>query len=454
MSIVVIGFGKSGQSAAKLAKQCGYDVKIVDENISESMLKKQVDFEHDGIQVELGVQSCDLSGVIMIIQSPGVPPTSSLAQMAERSEIEVVSEIEFAAMNTDIPLLAVTGTNGKTTTTELTTHLLNELGYKVCAVGNIGTTLSEVVTEGETYDYLIAELSSFQLEKSPQLSPYAAAITNIASDHLDRHGDMDTYTRIKFSVLNNISEPNRKVINEQLFAYWNENVSKYELPILFSAYAEADYRLDGGDIVLDDKKIVDLNDTNLHGEHNAENIMAALGLVSTVISQDTLFSKKTEKALQSFKPGEHRIELFAEHDGITFIDDSKGTNPDAVVAAVNAAGKEKNVCLILGGLDKGMDFTPILTVSDKIKAAFVIGECRNKIKDTLEENVDCNLFDEFESAVKAAAECAQSGDVVMLSPACASMDMFKSYKERGDIFKKNVRYLINHEAREEHEGSL
>jgi len=438
VSIVVIGFGKSGQSAAILAKQCGYDVKIIDENISESMLKKQFDFEQNGIQIELGVQSCDLSGVIMIIQSPGVPPTSSLAQMAERSEIEVVSEIEFAAMNTDIPLLAVTGTNGKTTTTELTTHLLNELGYKVCAVGNIGTTLSEVVTEGEKYDYLVVELSSFQLEKSPQFSPYAAAITNIASDHLDRHGDMDTYTRIKFSIFDNIAEANRKVINEQLFAYWNENVSKYELPTLFSASAEADYRLDRDDIVLDDKKIVALNDTNLHGAHNAENIMTALGLVSTVVDRETLFSKKTRSALCSFKPGEHRVEIFAEHEGITFIDDSKGTNPDAVVAAVNAVGKEKNVCLILGGLDKGMDFCPILSVSDKIKKAFVIGECRAKIEAALGQEINCELYAEFAPAVQSAVGSANEGDVVMLSPACASMDMFKSYKERGDIFKKIV----------------
>ena len=442
MNVVVIGFGKSGQAAAELAKKCGHSVTIVDENISETMLEVRAIFEKKGIHVDLGVDSCDFNDVSTIIQSPGIPNESLLAILAAASGIEVISEIEFAAMNTDIPLLAVTGTNGKTTTTELTTHLLSALGYKVCAVGNIGTTLSEIVSSPKKYDFLVLELSSFQLEKSPRLTPKAAVITNITPDHLDRHGDMDSYAKIKFSVFNNIGDELNKIINENLFAYCNENIAPLDLPILFSATAEADYRLDDGHIVLDDKQIISLAETKLRGPHNAENIMAALALVAAAVGDDKLFSTKVAKALKSFSAGDHRIEVFLEKNGITFIDDSKGTNPDAVTAAVNAVAGEKNVCLILGGLDKGMDFSAIKTVAGKIKSAFVIGECQQKISNELKEVIECQCYDDFKSAVAAATARAEEGDVVLLSPACASMDMFKSYKERGDIFKHLIRDLV------------
>lgn len=443
MDIVVIGFGTSGREAARLAKECGYSVTILDENISPQLVTDKSIFEEEGIDVELGVQSFDLSQTQLIIQSPGVTNESNLAQLAASSGVDVISEIEFAAMNTDIPLLAITGTNGKTTTTELATHLLAELGYNVRAVGNIGTTLSEVVAEGKGYDFLVVELSSFQLEKSHQLAPFAAVITNIASDHLDRHGDMESYFGVKFSIFSNINDYTRIVINESLFPYWNENISEYDLPILFSTKAEADFKLLDDNIVLDDEIIVNQKGTQLFGEHNAENIMAALGLVATVIGREQLFAPKLVGALKSFKPGEHRIEKFLEKDGVIYVDDSKGTNPAAVVAAVKALGGNKNVCIILGGLDKGMDFSPLISVKDKIKKGFVIGECRHCIVDAIGDKIKCELYSDLESAVDDAVECAESGDIVLLSPACASMDMFKNYNERGERFKKAVLSATN-----------
>ncbi len=439
MEIVVIGFGKSGKSAARLAKSCGYAVTIVDENSSEKMFDDRLEFIKDNIEVELGVSSCDLTKCVMIVQSPGVPPDSALATFVEESGIEVVSEIEFAAMNTEIPMLAVTGTNGKTTTTELSVHILNRFGYNTAEAGNIGTTLSEVVQSGINYDFIVVEVSSFQLEKSPNFAPTAAVITNVTSDHLDRHGNIDNYTKIKFDLFSNIENGNNKIINVDLFPFWNENISSEELPILFSAKAEADFKLEDDCILFNGKKVIDMADLQLSGPHNAENIMAALGLVRSVLGDEALFKKKLQKAVADFKVGDHRVEAFEECDGVVFVDDSKGTNPDAVVAALNSIGGDKNVCLILGGLDKGMDFSPILAAADKIKEAFVIGECRAKIAKVLEGEVKNTVFDDFESAVLSACETARSGDAVMLSPACASMDMFSSYKERGEVFKQIIR---------------
>ncbi len=419
MKITVVGYGVSGKAAERLALLAGHEVIIADEK-SSSVATDKIDF----------------SGMDLIVMSPGVPPESKLYCAATKSGVPIISELEFGFRYCRFPLLAITGTNGKTTTTELTAALLRAAGYRAEECGNIGVPLCELVSDHikqlRDVDVGVVEVSSFQLEKVDTFAPASGVILNVTEDHLNRYsGSMSEYAAAKFRLFDHINSDSAKILGESMKES-PELIPPQYLPLLKNS---SDFQVSGNLLLFRDHVIAELDSLGLKGRHNLENIIASLALIEAFCGLETVVAEPVLAALRAFCPGHHRVETVAVSDsGVTYINDSKGTNPAAVTAALEAVGGVRNVCLLLGGLDKGMDFSPLREYAGKIKRAFILGECREKIYNTLKDSFSCEMYESFEAAVNAAAGHAESGDVVLLSPGCASMDMFKDYRERGEKF--------------------
>jgi UDP-N-acetylmuramoylalanine--D-glutamate ligase len=407
--IVVVGAGRSGKAAAQLAECLKFKVEIISDD--------------DTLSPNNNFDDCQL-----IVVSPGIPPSSSLYSEAVSSGKEIISELEFAARHFAGKYLAITGTNGKTTTTELTVHLLQALKINAIAAGNIGhpfsTVCADVIKGGLPADIIpVIEVSSFQLERTSVFAPVAALILNIAEDHLDRYpGGMSEYSKTKEKIF-------KKVLPEnQIYG------------ITYKAeQAHSRFKIANGMMKFDNLDLISFDKLKLKGIHNQENVLGALELISRILPLTEEHISTLKNALQAYTPGKHRVEKVLESNGVSYIDDSKGTNPAAVIAALQSvSGKNKNIRLILGGLDKGMDFAPLRDYSECIKKVYIIGECREKIYKTLHETLDCKKFIDFDKCVLTACHEALEGDTVLLSPGCASWDMFKNYKERGNRFRELV----------------
>ena len=413
MNVAIMGYGASGRAVEKLCKAKSWKYEVFDDNIGSS----------EG----------DFCSFDIIVVSPGIPPISGLYRAASASGVEIVSEMEFGFRYSSCPVIAITGTNGKTTTTELTVALLNSIGYDARPVGNIGQPICEALLDSHNNKTIyIAEVSSFQLEKASTFAPVVAAVINIASDHLDRYGgDLLFYAQTKFDMMRMVP------IEKRVFGMTLEKDLRFQLPSHKSAYVF----LINNVICFEDNQLVNVSDLKLEGQHNIENAIVALKLVAAFAGSRKLLDERLIKALCEFTPGNHRLEVVAEKNGVKYINDSKATNPHAVVAAVNAVaeGGKPNVRLLLGGLDKGMDFGELLTCLSKVKKAYLLGQSRKTIAYTLDGFVDIELFKTFDEAVLKAKEDAEYGDVVLLSPACASMDMFSNYAERGERFARLVK---------------
>ena len=416
---LILGGGLSGRAAARLAADIGMEPKIVSDAA--------------GIDP---VAECAFGS--LIVTSPGVKPLTSplyraaLAR-AGRGECELISELEFGFRH--LPgrksCLAITGTNGKTTTTELVCHLLRTLGIPAEPAGNIGLPLSDTaaaILEGKLSSAAlpVVETSSFQLERVRDFAPAAAALLNLESDHEDRYaGGFDEYVRVKRRIFDRVPPENR--------------ITGLSLPP--EPAAPRRVGIAGDWLTVDGTPLLALPETRLNAPHNRENLAAAVELCLRVVPAERLFDSAFAKAVRAFSPGRHRIETVLEAGGIRFIDDSKATNPASVVAALRSVPGP--VVLLLGGLDKAMDFSPLAEWSGKIRFAVFFGECREKIRAALPADIpgaDCGT--DFELAVRTAAEHARPGDAVLLSPACASMDMFRDYRERGERFAAEARKLF------------
>ena len=432
--VLILGFSRSGISAAKYLNSKGADCYITEIKPIEDK-EKVKEIESLGIKVESGGHSEEfIKDSYIAITSPGIPPKSDIFKRLKEQNIPVISEIELAFTETQTPFFAISGTNGKTTTTTLASHILST-EYKAPVCGNIGIPPTGLLNDGN--DYLVCEVSSFQLEFSPTFCPQIYAFLNFTPDHIDWHEGLDNYFKAKIRPLNH--KPAFVIFNatdEKLVEY----AKNYSGEIFFfgkeyspnCSYVKNDaiyFKRDNKE-----EKIIDLKDVPIVGEHNYQNVEAALiGAKIIGISNENIYN-----AIKSFKAVEHRLEFTAEFDGKTFYNDSKATNPEASIVAIRSF-EGKSVTLIAGGRDKNTDLTEFCNdVKKYIKTVILIGEATQRFEQELIKNGFNDIIkkDTMESAIDTAIEL--QNEIVLLSPACASFDMFNSYEHRGEVFKEYV----------------
>jgi len=433
-NIAVLGAGLSGSAATLLLRSEGAQVTVLDSADEKNLLKSTIDnLRTHGVYVICGAATDEHSAAYhMAILSPGIDPTSRLARNFSSRGIDVISELELGWRSCEIPVIAVTGTNGKTTTTELLAEMLNACGQRTIACGNIGKPLSEVAREKQPFNVLTVEVSSFQLEAIRTFRPSISLWLNFAPDHLDRYRSVADYRAAKLRIFENQTESDVAVVNavEKLPAVRPRKIS-------FSAYADqADFRLSQGAIFYQDRAVLRLTDTKLRGLHNIENLMATL---AAGMARGLSFEEMVPP-LCAYEPRPHRCEFVREVGGVGYVNDSKATNLDALDKALRA--QNKPVILIAGGKDKGFSFDPLRSlVSEKVRSTILIGEMAESIRLSWNGAVECEIANSLADAVERAHARAKPGEVVLFSPGTSSFDMFKSYGDRGDQFRALVRAL-------------
>ena len=434
-TVLIAGCGVSGRAAARLAAELGLPFALLDEQDNDSLRAFAASLPKPPEAVYFGFRAEDaLPRFERTVLSPGFRAGNPVrAKLAEVSG-QLLGELEFALSVCGKPFVGITGTNGKTTTTELTAELFRAAGVRACACGNNGYAMSDAAIDclRGKLDLPVVEISSFQLELMPVPHPVAAAVLNLASDHIDRHGSMEAYAAAKFKLLGDPSAVG--VVNALILDRFKPaDGQKF---YTFSAGLPADFTMKDGSLTFRERTIISAEKLALKGVHNLENALAALALLTAVKGENAPFLPAVTDALAKFESGPHRLELFLTTDGVRYINDSKATNPHAVNAAVAAVGGIRNVVILLGGLDKDMDFEELAPSLRSLKHAVVFGSCGRKIAAYLEKNAvpfsECETFPE---AVRTAVSHAVFGDVVLLSPATASMDMFRDYRDRGNQFK-------------------
>ena len=433
---LIAGCGVSGRAAARLAARLGIPFALLDEQDNDFLRAFAASLPKTPEAVYFGFRAQDgLPRFERTVLSPGFragnPVRTKLAEVSGR----LVSELEFALGSCGKPFVGITGTNGKTTTTELTAELFRAAGVRACACGNNGYAMSDAAIDclDGKLDLPVVEISSFQLEIMPVPHPAAAAVLNLASDHIDRHGSMEAYAAAKFKLL---GDPAAVCVVNSLVRDRFKPAAPEQKLYTFSADLPADFTVRDGALSFRGRAVIPAEKLALKGVHNLENALAALALLASVRGEDAIFDPAVADALAKFESGPHRLERFLTADGVQYINDSKATNPHAVNAALAAVGGDRNVVILLGGLDKAMDFEELAPSLKHLKRAVVFGSCGQKIAAYLERSaVPFSMCETFPEAVETAVSCAAPGDVVLLSPATASMDMFRDYKDRGDQFK-------------------
>jgi UDP-N-acetylmuramoylalanine--D-glutamate ligase len=445
---LVLGLGLSGLASSRLLVRLGYEV-IASERKKVAELGPETK-EMDSIGVNLIDEETafelirtDYSDIALVVPSPGIPYGHALLAMAREKEVEVAGELELAFRHVPLPILAVTGSNGKSTVTALTGHILEKALIPSFVGGNIGRPLSELALDhlnGNLGDrqFAVIEISSFQLETISRFKAKAATFLNLSPDHLDRHGNMANYLKIKSRVFN-LQGPNETaVINlDDPFASDLAQGSRRFCFSLASRPTMGAYYEGGEIVVVDDHEILAQRpwaDFRLVGAHNIANVMAATGLAMAAgVAPAVALAAAT-----TFSPSDHRLQLVGDYGGIAFIDDSKGTNVGAVASAIQSF--DQPIVLIMGGRDKDLDFSYLAScVREKVRLLVIMGECRAKIFASLGQEAPTVMVEGMPEAVSAAIGGARPGDVVLLSPACASFDQFDNYKQRGLAFANEVK---------------
>lgn len=446
--VLVIGLGLSGAAAARLLVARGARVTAMDNSDTPELRREAEELRDLGVRVELDLRLAPAGQFDFAVVSPGVPMDSLLVKELRQREIPVIGELELGWQQAVCLNVSVTGTNGKTTTTELIEHVLTHCHKRTLAVGNIGKPLCSVADQTKQLDYLTLEVSSFQLETIRFFRPAVAVLLNITPDHLDRHRTMAEYARAKARIFENQQPFDWAIVQTEALAMLRTlGVKVPSKLITFSAHnRRADIHLDRTLIIsrMDDwvGPLIDLDKTQLRGPHNAENVMATLA-VGRVLR---LPLEEMVSAISSFRPGAHRCELVAEVNGVKFVNDSKATNLDAVAKALQTMPAyqpgEPNVLLIAGGRDKGLDYHdlgPLL--AQRVKHTYLLGETREKLRASWSLFTPCTLVDSLLEAVNEAVKNSVLGDVVLLSPACSSFDLFRDYRHRGEVFRQAVEQL-------------
>lgn len=440
---LVCGMARSGIAAAKLLNRLGARVTLQDMKKREEISADVLALEGEGIVLYTGANPDEIAcAQDLIVLSPGIPCDLPFIAAAENAGIEVISEVELAYRLTPCPITAITGTNGKTTTTTLTGEIMKTAYSGTAVVGNIGVPYSEEVERLTEKDWVVAEISSFQMEKAKEFHPHISAVLNITPDHLNRHKTMDVYIAMKervfakqtaadFCILNHGDEICRKMADKTAAKVFFFDSSE--------TLAEGIY-LDGDAIEVRwgaiNETLIHVDELQILGVHNYENVMAAAAMgICAGIALDTI-----RAVLKGFAGVAHRIEYVATVDGVDYYNDSKGTNVDASIRAVLAM--KKPIVLIGGGYDKGSSFDEWTKLfPGRVKHLVLIGVTAPKVRASAEKFgftaiSDCETFEE---AVDLCREKAEDGDCVLLSPACASWGMFDNYEQRGDMFKEQVR---------------
>jgi len=443
--ISVLGLGITGFYTGLFLKKNGADVYISDIKKKSEIKKEYIDeLERLGCHIRTGGydEEAILSSDILIL-SPGVPLDLDVVKKAREYGIEVIGEIELAYRFCPWPIIAITGTNGKSTVTTMIAHVLEQSGARVFAGGNLGRPFISCFLEDQSWDFVVLEISSFQLESIKEFSPFVSVILNISPDHMDRYKDFQQYANTKLKIFQNQKEDSFLVLNDDdpiLSQIKSEKVKLLrfgkEKKLGRSAFLENNFiKIHFNGI----EKSLSIKDIPLLGEHNVINTMPVL-LIAFILD---IKKEVIQRAISSFKPLPHRLEPVFEKEGIIFIDDSKSTNVDSAVKAIE--GMNRPVVLIAGGKNKGLDFSYLAEkAKNKVKHVVLIGESAypmlREFKNMgISTETACDMYE----AVSKAVSKAQSGDVVLLSPACASFDMFKDYSHRGEVFKEAVRRIFD-----------
>ena len=439
--VLVLGMGISGMGATRLLKDKGAKVTINELEDSKEMRAKAREFERNGIKVILGSHPFEiLPGHQLIVLSPGIPLDIPLLRQAEKLHIPIMGELELAYRSLpDKSLIAITGTNGKTTTTVLTEKILKKAYKDVQIAGNIGIPLSEVVRRPGKI--IVTEVSSFQLETIKKFSPFISCILNISPDHLDRHPDLEQYIWLKSRILTNQESDGYTILNrDDPRVYPLRRKTRAEV-IFFSQKErlERGVFLKGPHIMRKfegEEVVIPRDEISFTGSHNLENILSAIAIVSLY----RLEREAVREALLEFKGLPHRCEPVARIRGVDFINDSKATNEGAVKSCLESIAQP--IILIMGGKDKGANFFYLRNViKERVKRVILLGEAKRVIEAQLNTICPLSEVENMRDAVREAFNKAQKGDCVLLSPACASFDQFKNYEERGEVFKEEVRKL-------------
>lgn len=442
--IVVLGAGESGCGAAILAKKQGMEVFVSDAGKIKEKFKRfliENNIPHEELQhTEKRILQADL-----IIKSPGIPEEVAIIKKIRKAGIDLVSEIEFASWFTDAFLIAITGSNGKTTTTSLLGHIMKNAGLDVCVAGNIGNSFAAALAEGD-HAYFVLEISSFQLDDIVDFRPDIAVLLNITRNHLDRYqNNFEAYTASKMRIIKNQTAENCLVFNAD-DALIQSELAKYPAKAkLFPISIEKEIKTQGAFVsnnlinihVNQTKFNMTLEQLALQGKHNASNSMAA-GLPAKLLD---IRSESLKQSMSDFQNIAHRIEYVANVHGISYYNDSKATTVNAAWYALESMTKP--VIWVAGGIDKGNDYKSLLPlVRDKVKALICLGLDNQKLIETFAPHIEhIAEADNAKQAVLIASVLAQNGDVVLLSPACSSFDLFESYEDRGNQFKEAVNAL-------------
>ncbi|QAR30078.1 UDP-N-acetylmuramoyl-L-alanine--D-glutamate ligase [Ornithobacterium rhinotracheale] len=440
--LIILGGGESGVGAALLGKAKGYEVFLSDRgsikpNFQEKLIAAGIEFE-SGTHSEERILNADL-----VIKSPGIPQKAALIQKLRNERVKIISEIEFASWFTQKPIIAITGSNGKTTTTSLIAHMLRKAGKKVGLGGNIGYSFAELVLNDDLHEIYVLELSSFQLDDIEQFKPHIAILLNITPDHLDQYDyDIDKYGRAKLRITQNQTEGDFFIYNaddpKTLELLKTQNIKAKALGYSLKDETQPAYT-DKENLILTYPETfrMKLEELALLGEHNVSNSLAS-ALNGNILK---LRKKIIQESLTDFDAVEHRLEPVLSVRGIEFINDSKATNINATFYALQSM--RKPTIWIVGGKDKGNDYAELIPlVKKKVKAIVCLGLDNSKITECYRDIVP-NITEtkSMEEAVKTAYQYGESGDVVLLSPACASFDLFENYEQRGKLFKDEVKKL-------------
>ena len=441
-NIIILGAGESGIGCALLAQSRGYNVFVsesnnIQESIRLQLIENNIEFEENSHNKAIKMKPD------FVVKSPGIPDSSQVIKSYKKNNINVISEIEFASRHTDSEIIAITGSNGKTTTTLLTHQILNDEGLNVTIGGNIGTSFSSLLISND-YNYLVLEVSSFQLDGIVEFKPHIAVITNLSPDHLDRYKNYEDYIKSKFRIVMNQNSNDYLIYDgddSMINYYINKNNIKSKL-IPFSTERKIEegayYNNQSINISINKKKLVmPTENFSIKGKHNIKNAMAA----ATVAHLLKIRKQTIRKSLEHFQSVEHRLENVLTINKVNYINDSKATNVNAAYYALDTM--EAPTIWIVGGIDKGNKYEDLFPlVHKKVKAIICLGKNNFKLIENFENIVEYIVeTTSMEEAVSTAYKIAKPGYNVLLSPACASFDLFDDYKDRGRQFKASVRKL-------------